>query len=103
MIAAFMMAGGLLRVMTALDEISHQKFLPDGRSIPVPFLEIRMFLSDGKKINQMDALDMFIKTFTDSRTGQINLDAINKSVFFCDETGCYSSEEMLEKVKNIVR
>ena len=103
MIAAFMMVGGLLRVITALDEISHQKFLPDGRSVAVPFMEIRTFYSDGKKINQFNALDVFMETITDSRTGQINLNAIDKSKIFCDETNRFSAAEMLEKIKNNVK
>ena len=103
MIAAFMMAGGLLRVITALDEISHQKFLPDGRSVAVPFIEIRTFYSDGKKINQFNALDVFMETITDSHTGQINLNAIDKSEIFCDETNRFSAAEMLEKIKNNIK
>lgn len=99
MAAVFMMGGGIATVKTALDEISHQKFLPNGRSMPVPFQEIRMFHSNGKEIKQFNAFDIFYSMFTDDRTGQIKLDAIDKSEIFCDEINRISSAEMLEKLK----
>ena len=76
---------------------------PDGRSVAVPFIEIRTFYSDGKKINQFNALDVFMETITDSHTGQINLNAIDKSEIFCDETNRFSAAEMLEKIKNNIK
>lgn len=67
--------------------------------MPVPFQEIRMFHSNGKKIKQFNAFDIFYSMFTDDRTGQIKLDAIDKSEIFCDEINRISSAEMLEKLK----
>ena len=98
----FTMGGGVVTVRTLLDEISHQRYLPDGRSMAVPFSELRMFHSDGNKANQIDVVNLFLATITDSRTGNINLNAVDKSKFFCDEKNRFSSAEMLEKAKEMI-
>jgi hypothetical protein len=97
----FTMGGGVVTVRTFLDDISHQRYLPDGRSMAVPFSELRMFHSDGNKVDQVDVINVFLATITDHRTGQINLNAIDKSEFFCDEKNRFSSAEMLETLKKM--
>ena len=99
MVAVFMMGGGIATVRTALDEISHQKFLPNGRSMPVPFQEIRMFHSNGKKIEQVNAFDMFTSMVTNSATGKIELERYQQQEIYCDESGSFPAPELMEKLK----
>lgn len=102
-VCQFITVGGVLTVRTFLDDISHQRFLPDGRSIAVPFQEIRMFRSNGKKTEQIDVVNLFLAMITDFNTGKIDLNLIEKNEIFCDETNRFSTEEMIEKVKDIVK
>ena len=99
----FTMGGGVLTVRTFLDDISHQRYLPDGRSLAVPFQEIRMFHSDSKKVNQIDALNVFVATITDPHTGKINLNAVEKNEIFCDQKNRFSAEDMAKQVKELMR
>ena len=42
---------GIITIRTFLDEISHQHYTPDDRSIAIPFQEIRMFRSESELLS----------------------------------------------------
>lgn len=76
---------GVISIRTFLDETSHQKFREDGMSEAIPFQEVRMFKSDGKKVEQCDAAEIFLAIMIDTRTGRFHMDRYAQEEIYCDE------------------
>lgn len=90
---------GVVVIRTFLDKVSHHKVKDDGTSEAVSFQEIRMFRSNGKKIEQVNAFDMFTSMVTNSATGKIELERYQQQEIYCDESGSFPAPELMEKLK----
>ena len=92
---------GVVVIRTFLDKVSHHKIKDDGTSEAVSFQEIRMFRSNGKKIEQVNAFDMFTSMVTNSATGKIELERYQQQEIYCDEFGSFPAPELMEKLKHV--
>ena len=81
----FNKGGGVITIRTFLDEIAYQHYTPEGRSVAIPFKEIRMFLSQNGIIQSIKPEQLFWAMVVDYRTQKPNWDNINKSEIYCDE------------------
>lgn len=90
---------GVVVIRTFLNKVSHHKVKDDGTSEAVSFQEIRMFRSNGKKIEQVNAFDMFTSMVTNSATGKIELERYQQQEIYCDESGSFPAPELMEKLK----
>ena len=93
---------GIITIRTFLDEISHQHYMPDGRSIAIPFQEIRMFRSEGKKIDQVDAAQIFLALMINAETGRFELDRYTQEEIYCDERSKVPAAVLMEQLKKII-
>ena len=93
---------GIITIRTFLDEISHQHYTPEGRSIAIPFQEIKMFRSEGKKIDQVDAAQIFLALMINAETGRFELDRYTQEEIYCDERSKVSASIFMEQLQKII-
>ena len=93
---------GIITIRTFLDEISHQHYTPDGRSIAIPFQEIKMFRSENKKIEQVDAAQIFLALMINAETGRFELDRYTQEEIYCDERSKVPAATFMEQLKKII-
>lgn len=94
---------GVMTIRTFLDETSHQKFREDGMSEAIPFQEIRMFKSNGKKVEQCGAAEIFLAIIIDTRTGKFHLDRYAQEEIYCDQHNKVPAPIFMEQLQNIMR
>lgn len=93
---------GVISIRTFLDETSHQKFREDGMSEAIPFQEIKMFKSDGKKVEQCGAAEIFLAIMIDARTGRFHMDRYAQEEIYCDEHNKVPAPIFMEQLQNIM-
>lgn len=93
---------GIITIRTFLDEISHQHYTPEGRSIAIPLQEIRMFRSENKKIEQVDAAQIFLALMINAETGRFELDRYTQEEIYCDERSKVPAAVFMEQLKKII-
>ena len=93
---------GVISIRTFLDETSYQKFRDDGMSEAIPFQEVRMFKSDGKKVEQCGAAEIFLAIMIDARTGRFHMDRYAQEEVYCDEHNKVPAPVFMEQLQNIM-
>lgn len=93
---------GVISIRTFLDETSHQKFREDGMSEAIPFQEMRMFKSDGKKVEQCSAAEIFLAIMIDAKTGRFHMDRYAQEEIYCDERQKVPAPIFMEQLQNIM-
>ena len=93
---------GVISIRTFLDETSHQKFREDGMSEAIPFQEIKMFKSDGKKVEQCSAAEIFLAIMIDANTGRFDMNRYAKEEIYCDEHNKVPAPIFMEQLQNIM-
>ena len=93
---------GIITIRTFLDEISHQHYTPECRSIAIPFQEIRMFRSENKKIEQVDAAQIFLALMINAETGRFELDRYTQEEIYCDERSKVPAATFMEQLQKII-
>lgn len=93
---------GIITIRTFLDEISHQHYIAEGRSIAIPFQEIRMFRSENKKIEQVDAAQIFLALMINAETGRFELDRYTQEEIYCDERSKVPAATFMEQLQKII-
>ena len=93
---------GVISIRTVLDETSHQQFRKDGMSEAIPFQEVRMFRSDGKKIEQCSAAEIFMAIMIDANTGRFDMNRYAKEEIYCDEHNKVPAPIFMEQLQNIM-
>ena len=93
---------GIITIRTFLDEISHQHYIPEGRRIAIPFQEIKMFRSEGKKIEQVDAAQIFLALMINANTGRFDMNRYAQEEIYCDEHNKVPAPIFMEQLQNIM-
>ena len=84
---------GVIVIRTFLDEISHMAYTAE-HSIAIPFKEIRMFTQINGRIKATDVVSAFQAMVTDSASGKMDWNLVDKSEIFCDEEMRVSAERI---------
>ena len=63
-------------------------------SVAIPFKEIRMFEQLDNKVLTVDVASAFNAMITNSQTGEIDWNLVDKSEIFCDDTLRFTAEEL---------
>lgn len=93
---------GVVVIRTFLDKVSHHKIKDDGTSKAVSFQEMRMFRSNGEKVEQVNAFEMFVSMVTNSETDKIEFERYQQQEIYCDEFGSFPAPELMEKLKHVM-
>ena len=68
----------------------------------IPFQEIRMFKSNGKKVEQCGAAEIFLAIMIDARTGRFHMDRYAQEEIYCDERQKVPAPIFMEQLQNIM-
>lgn len=93
---------GVITVRTFLDEISHQHYTPEGRSVAIPFKEIRIFLSENGVIHSITPEEVFFSMVIDYQTQKPNWSNVDKSEIYCDEERSVPMETLKQQLAPII-
>lgn len=93
---------GVITIRTFLDETSHQHYTPEGRSVAIPFKEIRIFLSENGVIHSITPEQVFLSMALDYQTQKPNWDNVNKSEIYCDEERSVPMETLKRQLAPII-
>lgn len=93
---------GVVVIRTFLNKVSHHKVKDDGTSEAVSFQEIRMFKSDGKKVEQCSAAEIFLAIMIDAKTGRFHMDRYAQEEIYCDEHNKVPAPIFMEQLQNIM-
>ena len=93
---------GVITVRTFLDEISHQHYTPEGRSVAIPFKEIRIFLSENGVIHSITPEEVFLSMVIDYQTQKPNWDNVDKSEIYCNENNRVPMETLKQQLAPII-
>ena len=93
---------GVITIRTFLDEIAYQHYTSEGRSVAIPFKEIRMFLSENGVIQSVTPEEMFLSMVLDFKTQKLNWDNVNKSEIYCDENTKFYMETLKQNLGPII-
>ena len=63
-------------------------------SVAIPFKGIRMFEQLDNKVLTVDVASAFNAMITNSQTGEIDWNLVDKSEIFCDDTLRFTAEEL---------
>ena len=93
---------GIITIRTFLDEISHQHYTPEGRSVAIPFKEIRIFLSENGVIHSITPEEVFLSMVIDYQTQKPNWSNVDKSEIYCDEERSVPMETLKQQLAPII-